>query len=1178
MIILHGSWVPENSNSYLDGSFVLWGENSPRYEGWEESLFSKRFTRKRCHPFAAAAHAVLASWPFFLQHSSSADALDIYKSLENMRWIWLPTDKWGPFASPQLYSRLQQNRIDEQVDQVYGLDSLTANFQGIHSPEDALVDELPLRNPDNRRLKPWRVPVAELSAWGALKFLLHIDPRQRVHMIDEEFTDPVIRPGLYTGEQTDKLWKRYLRKQRNSQMNSNRAQHRRVRGSKKLEWLGLDELEDGFAWLDNVLLGDDLFFWRRLALMVQELITRQEYLPGLQIWNLHKDKNDYIDSPGMLFPHWMPVLQRRNLQQTLIESAAGMPHLSRAIDPERETNNERVPRKPIAMNSGLLIHSFIISTVNEGVHYLSPSPVQRASDKQSPDRQWINTLLSEEISVTESSKPKHMERFEDLRFWAWNAISSTYSRLRLCFRLEYDPAVDGEYSWKLVICLQDETDLSLQIPASFIWSAEGLRMVNQQQDVQNHFLAQLGSAARIYPPLYRAMQTPCPEEAFLTAEEAYDFMQNAAAELETIGFRVMFPAYLSGLSLKLKIRSPRHGKGPSGGVTDKLSLDTMLDFDWQLAIGDQLLGEEEFQQLVSLKQPLVQMRGQWIEVKAEEIEALQGLWKRKQKGQQISLLDILRSGIIPSESVGASMVESKNAEIMGLPVSHLEVEGWLQKTLEHLQDRKQLQMFSVPRDFHGQLRPYQLRGFSWLRFITDLGLGACLADDMGLGKTIQCLAFLLSLHEDRQAAGPVLLICPTSVVGNWQREADRFAPGLRSIVHHGPSRLTGEDFIREAGKTQLLISSYSLLSRDYELFKQIAWQGIILDEAQNIKNPETIQARTVKSLDSHFRIAMTGTPIENRLQELWSIMDFLNPGYLGNMNSFNKKFAVPIEKYHDQESSQKLSRTVVPFILRRKKSDPGIAPELPEKLEDKTYCSLIKEQATLYEAVVQDSMTRLENLEGMERRGVVLATLLKLKQLCNHPALLLKDHSPLPGRSGKLNRLEEMLEEITSRGEKALIFTQYAEWGTLLRDYLQKKLGQEVFWLHGGTPRMAREQMIQRFQEDEQPAIFILSVKAGGVGINLTRANHVFHYDRWWNPAVEEQATDRAYRIGQNRNVEVHKFVCAGTLEEKIDELIEKKRALGSEIIGNGEDQLTELSTDELRKMLSLNWNEVGEE
>ena len=472
-------------------------------------------------------------------------------------------------------------------------------------------------------------------------------------------------------------------------------------------------------------------------------------------------------------------------------------------------------------------------------------------------------------------------------------------------------------------------------------------------------------------------------------------------------------------------------------------------------------------------------------------------------------------------------------------------------------------------------------------------------------NTIQFITLLL--HDREIANGtskhdPALLICPMSIVGNWEREVQRFAPSLKVMIHHGHERLSGEAFAQEARQHDIVITTYALALRDKDHLALIDWEYVVVDEAQNIKNESAKQTQAIKSINGTHKIALTGTPVENRLSELWSIMEFLNPGYLGSAKDFSGKFAVPIEKYHNADRAETLKKVIQPFVLRRLKTDKSIISDLPDKMEMKVYCNLTQEQASLYEAVVKEMMEKIEAADGIERKGLVLSTIMKLKQICNHPAHFVADGSSLPGRSGKLARLEEMLEEVLAAGDKALIFSQFAEMGGMLRQYLQETLGCEVLFLHGGTTKKQRDLMVQRFQElpiilpepqaSRDPSgvgrmafkpeqrgapLFILSLKAGGVGLNLTAANHVFHFDRWWNPAVENQATDRAFRIGQTKNVQVHKFISVGTMEERIDQMIEQKKELAESIVGAGENWLTELSTAQLKDLFALSREAVAE-
>jgi SNF2 family DNA or RNA helicase len=605
-----------------------------------------------------------------------------------------------------------------------------------------------------------------------------------------------------------------------------------------------------------------------------------------------------------------------------------------------------------------------------------------------------------------------------------------------------------------------------------------------------------------------------------------------------------------------------------GGIVESeqsgmLSMDALVNYDWQLALGDETLTREEFERLAALKTPLVQVRGRWVLLQPDQVEAAVAFWEKHRQREQLRLSQALNLALGASD------------ELDGLPISEIEIEDEFAQVLDALTMRRELVLQKPPEGFEGQLRPYQVVGFSWLSFLREHGLGACLADDMGLGKTIQAIALLLHQKEAGLNGGPSLVICPTSLVGNWRREINRFAPRLDVMVHHGTGRAEGEAFVAQSLAHDVVISTYGLVRRDLDDLTQIRWTNVILDEAQNIKNPLTKQARAVRRLRSEGRMALTGTPIENRLTELWSIFGFLNPGYLGSRASFRRSFGLPIERYQDQEAVDRLKRLVRPFVLRRVKTDPHVIADLPDKFEHKVYCNLTREQVTLYEAVVQNSMSALQDPaageQSIRRRGIVLAMLTRLKQVCNHPALFLKDGSELGRRSGKYTRLCEMLEEILEVGERTLIFSQFAEMGKLLQADLERRFDRQVLFLHGGTPQHQRERMIRAFQEDPHaPSIFVLSLKAGGTGLNLMRANHVFHYDRWWNPAVENQATDRAFRIGQTRDVQVHKFISSGTLEERIDALIESKSALADNVIGGDSRWITELSTDDLRDLIEL--------
>jgi SNF2 family DNA or RNA helicase len=615
---------------------------------------------------------------------------------------------------------------------------------------------------------------------------------------------------------------------------------------------------------------------------------------------------------------------------------------------------------------------------------------------------------------------------------------------------------------------------------------------------------------------------PRPADMRIGTEEASDFVRVTACLLEDAGFAVSLPALGAAPRLHLDVDEGAGGFG----------LEALLAYQWQVALGSDTMDPREFRRLTEQKIPLVRLRDQWLMIEPGPAARMLDLWSARD-GRPLTLGDALR-----------------------IAAEHGSLELAFHGALAALGDPLQVPPIPPPSELRAQLRPYQAHGFSWLVHRIERGLGACLADDMGLGKTIQMIAVLL--HE--KGRGPWLLICPTSLVGNWARELGRFAPSLRVGIHHGRARAQDVD---------VLLTTYGMVARDPEL-AGLEWRGVALDEAQNIKNHDSRQAQGVRALRAEARVAMSGTPVENRLADLWSIMDFLNPGLLGSLEAFRRRFAIPVERYGDDLARARLRRAVAPFLLRRVKTDPSIVPDLPEKLERKIYCPLSREQAALYEATVRERLDCIDHSEGIARRGVVLATMLRLKQICNHPQHFLGDEGELSAESGKLARLEEMLEEVLAGGERALVFTQFREWGIRLASYLEGRFGVEVACLHGETPREERDRLVARFQADDGPPLFVLSVKAGGVGLTLTRATHIFHFDRWWNPAVENQATDRAFRIGQRRNVQVHKFVCLGTLEESIDRLIESKRGLAESVVGGGEGWLTEMSTTELRELLAF--------
>jgi hypothetical protein len=900
--------------------------------------------------------------------------------------------------------------------------------------------------------------------------------------------------------------------------------------------------------------GADLRYWSLAAKLGLELLAQHKYLPGL------------VEDEGQYRGVWLPVLSDPPDRTRLRALAQSMPPVCRALFDAQDA-----PTPDSASPPHTLLDSFLKHLVDRAVRdWGHDSMDKRRKPPEGVAGAWWSAMWSDDdrIDVPAAQRRELVRLYDDWQAWIGQLRGEAEAAFRLCFRLE-PPVVDAETGqvqtpdWTVRYLLQASDDPSLLVPAEQVWKAKGstLRVLDRKfEGAHERLLAGLGLAGRLFPPIMKSLRTARPEACPLTVDEAYAFLREVGALLKGSGFGVLVPPWWDKPGARLGVRAKARVDANIVG-SGILNLDSLVEFDWELALGDEPLTREEFERLAALKMPLVQVRGQWVLLQPDQIEAAIAFWEKKRKLAEMSLREAL--GL----ALGAS------GEVDGLPLRGVETSGWLDELLAELRAGDRLAELMPPGGFVGRMRPYQVRGYSWLAFLRRWGLGACLADDMGLGKTIQAIALLLREREAASnGAGPALVVCPTSVVGNWQREIQRFAPGLRVMIHHGGDRASGEELVAAAAEHDVVISTYGLARRDVDDLAQVRWSDVILDEAQNIKNPQAKQSQAVRRLPAANRIALTGTPVENRLSELWSIMQFLNPGFLGSQAGFRRDFALPIERYQDHDATERLKGLVGPFILRRVKTDPSIIQDLPDKLEMKVYCNLTAEQATLYEAVVNESLERIRSAEeGIERRGVVLGALTRLKQVCNHPAQFLGDGSALPGRSGKLDRLGEMLEEALSVGDRALVFTQFAEMGHMLRAHLQLLFGVEVLFLHGGTPQKQRDRMVARFQQERDgPPIFLLSLKAGGTGLNLTAANQVFHYDRWWNPAVEDQATDRAFRIGQTRDVQVRKFLCAGTLEERIDELIESKKALAASVVGAGEAWLTELSTDELRDLMSL--------
>jgi hypothetical protein len=791
--------------------------------------------------------------------------------------------------------------------------------------------------------------------------------------------------------------------------------------------------------------------------------------------------------------------------------------------------------------------------VAAGVSLLEP----RAGRRTVPDA-WLRSLTSPDPWLPKGLDPARVAALaERVQAWVRSGVV-TLGQARLCLRIHEPATADG--SWEIEALAQDVDEPSLVVPLADVWEGSSPFGV----DALEQLLAALGRMARLAPELAGLLDAAIPSRTDVDDATVATLLHERIGPLADAGVAVLLPSWWTNRGrLGLRARTGKGTKSEGAVVESGFGFDSIVAFTWEAALGDTKLTKADLAKLrraSDAKRSLVRVRGQWVEIQPDEVAALLA---RAGQTDEANVGDLIRTGL------GLATLDAGGAAVVGV-----QADGPLGALLDEALHAK-VAPVATPDGFDGRLRPYQERGVGWLAFLGRLGLGACLADDMGLGKTAQLIAALLADPLD----APTLVVCPTSVLGNWERELARFAPGLRVLVHHGPGRFrTYEDpFAERAAAHDVVLTSYSLVARDRAELAALRWGRVVLDEAQQVKNPYTGQAKAVHELDAARRIALTGTPVENRLTELWAIMQAVNPGLLGSVRSFKDRFARPIERDHDAEATARLQRITSPFVLRRLKTDKTIIDDLPDKIEQTQHCALTVEQATLYQAVVDDLVDRAASTEGIERQGIVLAGIIKLKQVCNHPAHFLKDGSKLAGRSGKLTRLEELLDELLAAGDKALCFTQFTEWGELLADHLARRYAVDVPWLHGGLRRAKRDELVASFQDPDGPPIFLVSLKAGGTGLNLTAASHVIHFDRWWNPAVEDQATDRAYRIGQRRNVMVHKLVSAGTVEERIDELIGEKRSLAQKVVGTGEGWITELSTDDQRDVLTLRPDAVGD-
>lgn len=846
-------------------------------------------------------------------------------------------------------------------------------------------------------------------------------------------------------------------------------------------------------------------FWGGVALLALHLIARGRMLPGVSAGEFDAWRVGPLDADDI---------------ERIRQLAAAMPPQARAIPLTTDTGG--CGDDPLVPDTESMVRAFL-----DAVADAMPRTPAAAAMVGGP--------------LFAGFEPQRVPR---LRPWAEEIAAGTDAGVRISLRLEpIGPDLPPPEPLKVVPQVHSLADPTVIVDAGTLWSGEAPVLGPQ---ARMDALLAIRRIARAWRPLERLLEQAVPDQLPLSDEDITDLLHHGIPRLAEAGVEVHWPkelvhdltahAVIDGADLSLS-------ELPSffGG-------DALLRFDWRLALGGHPLTEAEMEQLAASHRPIVRLRDRWTVVDPELARRA-----RERSLKPLSVMEALNAAL-----TGTTVVDGEPVEVVPT--------GWLQTLRERLQRPvEEAEPIQQPAALAATLRDYQLHGLRWLARMTELGLGCCLADDMGLGKTVTLIALHLHRQQNPATAGPTLVVCPASLLGNWEREIQRFAPGVPVLRFHGPGRrldTTVEGFV---------LTTYGTMRLDASRLAEVDWALVVADEAQHVKNPLSNTAKALRTIPARARVALTGTPVENNLSELWAILDWATPGLLGSLSAFRARWAKPIEADRDPVVTERLARLVGPFLLRRRKSDPQIVPELPPKTETDRPVALTPEQVGLYQAVVRESMERIRNSGGMARRGLILKMLTALKQICNHPAQYLNESRPrLAGRSGKLELFDELVDTILAEGGAVLVFTQYVAMARLIERHLADR-GVPSLLLHGDTPVARREEMVRRFCDPAAGVpVFLLSLKAAGTGLNLTRADHVIHYDRWWNPAVEEQATDRAYRIGQTKPVQVHRLITEGTVEDRIAVMLESKRALAEAVLASGEAALTELSDAELADLVEL--------